>query len=193
MHVARKAAAGTELLATAHLGDGGSGPGESVGYQTPPDTDLVSLRTTLLALTVVLSREWWSTRGWSPRGLGPQDTSDGANEGDTLDLEVPSWESGPGQRVTAPHLAATEPVLWGDQWHCCPLEVRPRDRPCPPGPRGFIDTGWVLCISLLGLLFFFNFRINNPGFLYVFHEKPYLPFNELWVTNQKINSRGSMV
>lgn len=39
---------------------------------------------------------------------------------------------------------------------------------------------------IAGIIIFLNFGINNPGFLYIFHEKPYLPFNELWVTNQKI-------
>ena len=34
--------------------------------------------------------------------------------------------------------------------------------------------------------YYFNFGINNPRFLYVFYEKPYLPFNELYATNQKI-------
>lgn len=54
--------------------------------------------------------------------LGPQDASAGADEGDTLALVFPSQDSGPGQRVTAPHAGRPqdrlaglpqEPVLWG--------------------------------------------------------------------------------
>lgn len=33
---------------------------------------------------------------------------------------------------------------------------------------------------------FFNFEINNPRFGYIFYENFYLPFNELYVTNQKL-------
>lgn len=36
------------------------------------------------------------------------------------------------------------------------------------------------------ILFFLNFEINNPRSCYIFYEKLYLPFNELYATNQKI-------
>ena len=37
--------------------------------------------------------------------------------------------------------------------------------------------------------YFFNFGINHPRSPYVFYETFYLPFNELYTTNQKIKRK----